>query len=87
MDFGDVIGYGVGEKADFWIAPRSTGEGFRESHIAFAAADRAGVRAFFDGGDSDGSRGAPPTPAVARVRRRTTTAPFSAIPTATTSRP
>ena len=23
MDFGDVIGYGVGQKADFWIAPRT----------------------------------------------------------------
>jgi catechol 2,3-dioxygenase-like lactoylglutathione lyase family enzyme len=48
MDFGEVIGYGVGGKADFWIAPRATGEGFRESHIAFAAPDRAAVRAFRD---------------------------------------
>ena len=48
MDFGSVIGYGVPPKPDFWIGPRSTGEGFRESHIAFAAADRATVRAFFD---------------------------------------
>ena len=48
MDFGSVIGYGVPPQPDFWIGPRSTGEGFRESHIAFAAADRATVRAFFD---------------------------------------
>lgn len=48
MDFGDVIGYGQARKPEFWISPHSTGEGFRESHIAFAAADRAGVRAFFD---------------------------------------
>ena len=31
------------------LAPdQATGEGFRESHIAFAASDRATVRAFFD---------------------------------------
>ncbi len=48
MDFGDVIGFGVASKPEFWIAPRATGEGFRESHIAFAAPDRATVRAFFD---------------------------------------
>ncbi|MGO9342045.1 MAG: VOC family protein [Acidimicrobiales bacterium] len=48
MDFGDVIGYGVASKPEFWIAPRAIGEGFRESHIAFTAPDRATVRAFFD---------------------------------------
>jgi catechol 2,3-dioxygenase-like lactoylglutathione lyase family enzyme len=47
MDFGAYIGYGVEPKPDFWIAGRQTGEGFRESHIAFAARDRATVRAFF----------------------------------------
>jgi catechol 2,3-dioxygenase-like lactoylglutathione lyase family enzyme len=48
MDFGEFIGYGVGGKPDFWIGPQQTGEGFRENHIAFAAPDRAAVRAFFD---------------------------------------
>jgi catechol 2,3-dioxygenase-like lactoylglutathione lyase family enzyme len=48
MDFGEAIGYGVGFKPDFWISRHQTGEGFRESHIAFEAADRASVRAFFD---------------------------------------
>lgn len=48
MDFGEVIGYGVPPMPDFWIGPRQTGEGFRESHIAFAAPSRAAVRAFFD---------------------------------------
>ena len=48
MDFGEVVGYGVGGKPDFWIGPRATGEGFREAHIAFEAADSAAVRAFFD---------------------------------------
>ena len=47
MDFGQVIGFGVAAKPDFWIGPQATGEGFRESHIAFAAPDRAAVRAFF----------------------------------------
>ncbi len=47
MEFGDIIGYGT-EFPDFWLGPHNTGEGFRESHLAFQAADRAAVRAFFD---------------------------------------
>jgi catechol 2,3-dioxygenase-like lactoylglutathione lyase family enzyme len=47
MDFGEVIGYGVPPKPDFWIGPWSTGQGFRESHVAFAAPDRSAVQAFF----------------------------------------
>lgn len=48
MEFGPVIGYGVPPQPDFWIGPHETGVGFRESHIAFAANDRATVQAFFD---------------------------------------
>jgi catechol 2,3-dioxygenase-like lactoylglutathione lyase family enzyme len=48
LDFGQVIGFGTGDKPDFWLGGRSTGDGFRESHIAFAAPDRAAVQAFFD---------------------------------------
>jgi catechol 2,3-dioxygenase-like lactoylglutathione lyase family enzyme len=48
LDFGSVIGYGVPPWPRFWIGPRSTGEGFREAHLAFQAPDRAAVRAFFD---------------------------------------
>ena len=48
MDFGTFIGYGVPPKPDFWIGERQTGDGFRENHLAFAAPDRAGVRAFYD---------------------------------------
>jgi catechol 2,3-dioxygenase-like lactoylglutathione lyase family enzyme len=55
MDFGQFIGFGVGGKPDFWIGARQTGEGFRESHIAFEAADRAAVRAFFDTAVSAGA--------------------------------
>ena len=48
MDFGVAIGYGIAPKPDFWIGTFNSGDGFRESHIAFAAADRATVRAFFE---------------------------------------
>ena len=55
MDFGQVIGYGVPPQPDFWIGPRQTGEGFRESHIAFRAPDRTAVRAFFDAAVATGA--------------------------------
>jgi catechol 2,3-dioxygenase-like lactoylglutathione lyase family enzyme len=55
MDFGDVIGFGVAPKPDFWIGPRNTGEGFRESHIAFYATSRSAVRAFFEAGVATGA--------------------------------
>ena len=48
VDFGEVVGFGTAGKPEFWIGPLSTGHGFRESHIAFAAPDRAAVRAFFE---------------------------------------
>ena len=31
---------------DFWLGPRQTGDGFRESHIAFSAPDREAVDRF-----------------------------------------
>ena len=46
--FGEVIGFGVPPMPDFWLGPRRTGEGFRETHIAFRAPSRAAVRSFFD---------------------------------------
>jgi catechol 2,3-dioxygenase-like lactoylglutathione lyase family enzyme len=45
MDFQVAIGYGT-EHANFWIGEFNEGAGFRESHIAFAAATRAQVDAF-----------------------------------------
>ena len=48
MDFGEVLGYGVPPMPDFWLGPQTSGEGFRESHIAFTAPNRAAVQAFFD---------------------------------------
>jgi catechol 2,3-dioxygenase-like lactoylglutathione lyase family enzyme len=47
LDYGTAIGYGTGGSPDFWIGPQDTGDGFRESHIAFTAPDRASVRAFY----------------------------------------
>ena len=48
MDFGEVVGYGVPPLPDFWLGSRQTGDGFRETHLAFTAPDRAAVRAFFE---------------------------------------
>jgi catechol 2,3-dioxygenase-like lactoylglutathione lyase family enzyme len=48
MEFGDVIGYGKEGRPTFWIGPLTTGEPNREVHIAFEAAGRDAVRAFFD---------------------------------------
>jgi catechol 2,3-dioxygenase-like lactoylglutathione lyase family enzyme len=47
MEFGDAIGYGANGSPDFWLGRQATGDGFRESHLAFTAADRAAVDAFF----------------------------------------
>ena len=55
MDLGDTIGYGVPPRPDFWLGVQSTGEGFRESHIAFTAPSRAAVRAFFDVAVAEGA--------------------------------
>jgi catechol 2,3-dioxygenase-like lactoylglutathione lyase family enzyme len=55
MEFDNGIGFGVPPNADFWIAPRATGDGFRESHIAFTAPNRAAVRAFFDAAVATGA--------------------------------
>jgi catechol 2,3-dioxygenase-like lactoylglutathione lyase family enzyme len=54
LDFGEVIGYGT-DFPDFWLGRQSTGEGFRESHIAFTAADRATVDAFRDAAAAAGA--------------------------------
>jgi catechol 2,3-dioxygenase-like lactoylglutathione lyase family enzyme len=47
LDFGEAIGYGV-DSPDFWISTATSDGPARESHIAFAAPDRAAVRSFFD---------------------------------------
>ena len=47
MDFGVTIGYGTPQRPEFWIGAQATGDGFRESHLAFSAPSRDAVRAFF----------------------------------------
>jgi catechol 2,3-dioxygenase-like lactoylglutathione lyase family enzyme len=47
LEFDGGIGYGAAGAPQFWLGQRRTGDGFRESHIAFAASGRAAVRAFF----------------------------------------
>jgi catechol 2,3-dioxygenase-like lactoylglutathione lyase family enzyme len=48
MEVDDAIGYGIPPAAAFWIGRQQTGDGFRETHIAFWAPNRAAVRSFFD---------------------------------------
>jgi catechol 2,3-dioxygenase-like lactoylglutathione lyase family enzyme len=48
MDTKDAIGYGIPPTPTFWIGRQQTGDGFRETHIAFMAPDRAAVQAFYD---------------------------------------
>jgi catechol 2,3-dioxygenase-like lactoylglutathione lyase family enzyme len=47
MEFDDAIGYGIPPMPTFWIGRQQTGDGFRETHIAFTAPNRAAVEAFF----------------------------------------
>jgi catechol 2,3-dioxygenase-like lactoylglutathione lyase family enzyme len=55
MDFGEVIGFGVGGVPSFWIGPLANDVPNREVHIAFDAEDRAAVRAFFNAAVSVGA--------------------------------
>jgi catechol 2,3-dioxygenase-like lactoylglutathione lyase family enzyme len=45
LDFGEDIGFGT-EFPCFWLGPNRTGDGFRETHIAFRAPSREAVLAF-----------------------------------------
>ena len=39
----------------FWIGKQQTGDGFRETHIAFQAPDRASVHGFFEAASTIGA--------------------------------
>jgi catechol 2,3-dioxygenase-like lactoylglutathione lyase family enzyme len=54
LDLGMTIGYGV-DFPSFWIGARQTGDGFRESHIAFRAPSREAVDAFRDAAVAQGA--------------------------------
>jgi catechol 2,3-dioxygenase-like lactoylglutathione lyase family enzyme len=43
-----AVGFGLPPRPTFWLGPRTTGTGFRESHIAFTAPNRNAVTIFFD---------------------------------------
>jgi catechol 2,3-dioxygenase-like lactoylglutathione lyase family enzyme len=47
MDFGEVVGYGI-DRPTFWLGPLVDRGANRPIHVAFAAADRTAVDAFFD---------------------------------------
>jgi len=47
INFGRAVGYGPADQPYFWISALDSGEGFRESHIAFSAPDRTTVDEFF----------------------------------------
>jgi len=55
MEFPTAIGYGVPPNPNLWISAQDNGDGFRESHIAVAAPDRAAVRAFFEAAKAVGA--------------------------------
>jgi catechol 2,3-dioxygenase-like lactoylglutathione lyase family enzyme len=55
VDFGEAIGYGVPPRPDFWLGAQTTGDGFRESHIAFSAPSRDAVLAFFEAARASGA--------------------------------
>jgi catechol 2,3-dioxygenase-like lactoylglutathione lyase family enzyme len=54
LEFGSMIGYGD-KSPDFWIGPQDSGEGFRESHLAFTAPSRQAVRDFFEAAVASGA--------------------------------
>ena len=54
MQFPGVIGYGVPPMPTFWLGAQTSGDGFRESHIAFAAPDRQAVDTFFEAAAASG---------------------------------
>jgi catechol 2,3-dioxygenase-like lactoylglutathione lyase family enzyme len=55
MEFDGAVGYGLPPMPCFWIGPQQTGDGFRETHIAFTAPTRAAVHAFFEAALSTGA--------------------------------
>lgn len=55
IERGAAVGYGQPPRPSFWIGPQQTGEGFRETHLAFQAASRDTVRSFFDAAVAHGA--------------------------------
>ncbi len=55
MSYGDQIGYGVGQQPTFWIGTAGPGGAHTDVHVAFAAPDRASVRAWFEAAVASGA--------------------------------
>jgi catechol 2,3-dioxygenase-like lactoylglutathione lyase family enzyme len=55
LDFGETVGFGLPPVPQLWIGPRSTGHGFRETHLGFVAPDRATVEAFYQAAEGIGA--------------------------------
>ena len=55
MDLGQVVGFGIPPRPDFWLGPLTSGVGFRESHLAFTAETRSAVDAFFAAAVANGA--------------------------------
>ena len=55
MEFEGAVGYGIPPMPCFWIGAHRTGEGFRETHIAFTAPDRPAVHSFFEAAKDAGA--------------------------------
>ena len=85
MEFDGAIGYGIPPLPTFWIGQQQTGEGFRETHIAFEAPDRDAVRAFFEAAQATGAE-VLHEPRLWPEYHPTTTAPSCGIRTGTTWR-
>ncbi|MER8184657.1 VOC family protein [Kitasatospora sp. NPDC094015] len=47
MKFDGAVGYGIPPSPTLWLGPQTSGEGFRETHLALRAPDRAAVVAFY----------------------------------------
>jgi catechol 2,3-dioxygenase-like lactoylglutathione lyase family enzyme len=54
VEFPDVIGYGT-LRPEFWLGPTKFGGQARELHLAFLAADRSVVAAFFQAAAAAGA--------------------------------
>jgi catechol 2,3-dioxygenase-like lactoylglutathione lyase family enzyme len=50
-----AVGFGVPPRPTFWLGPRNTGEGFRETHLAFVAPDRGAVTSFYEAALANGA--------------------------------
>jgi len=56
LEHDGAVGYGV-DFPSFWLGARTTGDGFRESHLAFRAPSRAAVVAFWEAALVTGAEG------------------------------